>query len=119
MDWDTPKKIAGVLTASTVIVGAAWAFGDNTGYRPWLKLEQDNFTQKQFQLVMDQTQQNTRALTQFKFEELWALRKLGELTWDQKMAMCSYALTLNYTVVDDQNKEICSDDGTPILSYRN
>lgn len=111
------KNTAAAVTAIVALGGVAWGFGEATGYRPWLKLEQDKFTRSEFQLVMDQSQQNTRALTQFKFEELWGLRKLGELTWDQKMSLCSYALTLNYDVIDDENRAVCSDKGTPILTY--
>lgn len=115
--WNLPTKIAAAIAGSVAIVGAAWAFGDSTGYRPWFLFEQNDFTSKKFQLVMDQTQQNTRALAQFKFDELWGLRKYGELTWEQKMSMCSLAATLNYTVVDDQNRQICSNDGTPVLVF--
>lgn len=115
------KKIITLYALVGAIIGLggyAWAFGDSTGLRPWFKFEQDRFTQKEFQMVMDQNQQNTRALAQFKFDELWGLRKHGELTWEQKMSLCSIALTLNYTVVDDENRSICSDKGTPILTFQ-
>lgn len=114
---ETLKNTAAAVTALLTLGGIAWAFGETTGYRPWLKLEQDDFTSKQFHSVMDQTQQNTRALAQFKFDELWGLRTHGELTWEQKMSLCSLALTLNYTVVDNQNRQICSNEGTPVLVF--
>lgn len=118
LNTKTVLKAAALYTAMGILLGGVWTFGDKTGFRPWLKFEQNDFTTRDFQKVMDQTQQNTRALAQFKFDELWGLRKFGELTWEQKMSLCSLAVTLNYTVVDDQNRQICSDDGTPILSFQ-
>lgn len=111
------KQMAAAIVALTTIGGAAWAIGQTTGYRPWLLIEQNDFTKSQFQLVMDQTQQNTRILAQFKFDELWAKRKYSELTWEEKMSLCSIALSLSYTVVDEQNRLICSNDGTPVLVF--
>lgn len=116
--WTLPTKIVVFFTALATIVGAAWAFGDKTGYRPWLKLEQNEFTQKQFQTVMDQTQQNTLAIVKSQFDLLYGKKQFGELTWDEKMALCKNAQILNYTVVDDQNRQICSEDGTPVLTFK-
>lgn len=116
---ETQKIIttSALIAAVVTLGGFAWAIGDNTGYRPWLKREQSEFTDKQFKLVIDQTQQNTRALAQLKFDELWGLRKFGALTWDQKVNLCSLALTLNYTIVEEDGcRKICSDDGTPVLT---
>lgn len=116
---ETVKNVCAVLLSLVTLGGIAWAFGESTGYRPWLLKEQNDFTGKQFQVVMEQSQQNTRALVQFKFEELLGLMKLGGsgLTWDQKVSMCSYAYTLGYTVTDESAREICDKEGQPVVIF--
>lgn len=106
-------KAAAVYSALAVLVGAAWAFGDNTGYRPWLKLEQNEFTSRDFKLVMDQMEQNTLAITKQEFTYLEDKKEHGaELTWEEKRDFCKGAQILEYPV------EGCAKDGEPVLIER-
>lgn len=105
-------KAAAVYSAAAVLVGAAWAFGDTTGYRPWLKVEQNEFTANQFQLVMDKTQQNALANARQDFIYIEGKKDRGvELTWEEKRDFCTNARILEYPV------EGCNKDGEPIITF--
>jgi len=111
-------KIAATLTAGMTLAGAAWVFGDNTGYRPWLKREMQNFTANDFKLVMDQTQQNTLAIAKQEFDLLWGQRKFGALDFEQKITLCKDAQLLRYGVTDESGVPICTKEGEPILTFK-
>lgn len=105
-------KASALYSAFGVLFAGAWAFGDNTGYRPWLKLEQNEFTTKQFQLVMDQTQQNALANARQDFIYIEGKKDRGvELTWEEKRDLCTNARILEYPV------EGCNKDGEPIITF--
>lgn len=105
-------KAAALYSAMAVLVGAAWAFGDNTGYRPWLKLEQEDFTKSRFQLVMEQSQQNALANARQDFIYIEGKKDRGvELTWEEKRDFCTNALILGYPV------EGCDKEGDPIITF--
>lgn len=110
----TSATAAAIVSLGTL----AWAFGDNTGYRPWLKKEQNEFTQKQFQIVMDQTQQNTLAISKNKFDLLYAKQVFGELTFDEKVSLCKDAQILGYVVTDKDGGLMCTKEGEPIITFR-
>lgn len=97
----TILKTAAVYSALMVLVGGAWAFGDKTGYRPWLLGEQNKFTTEQFQLVMDQSQQNTQAVLSLEFWRLDDQRKLGNLDDEKFQKYCQIAQLLRYFKVPD------------------
>jgi len=111
-------KASALYTAMGVLLGGAWAFGDNTGYRPWLKKEMQEFTARDFQKVMDQTQQNTLAITKNEFDLLWGQRTHGELDFDAKVKLCTDAYILKYSVTDEEGNLICTAEGAPILTAR-
>ena len=117
MDWNLPTKIAAALTAFVTIGGFAWAFGDNTGYRPWLKKEMQEFTARDFKLVMDQTQQNTLAIAKSQFDTLWGKRQFNELNFDEKVSLCKNAQILQYNVTDNDGNLVCTKDGEPVLTF--
>lgn len=111
-------KAASVYSALAVLIGAAWAFGDNTGYRPWLKKEMQEFTARDFQMVMDQTQQNTLALAKSEFDRLWAQRKFGELSFEEKISLCKTAQILKYDLRTDDGSRECTEEGEPIFTFK-
>lgn len=112
-----PTKIAAFIAGVVAIVGAAWAFGDQTGYRPWLKREMQEFTNKDFRQIMDQTQQNTLAIEKGKFDLLYSKKQFSELTFDERIALCRSAAVLDYSVTNEEGEPICSEKGEPIVVF--
>ena len=114
IDSKSILKSAAVYGAVAALVTGAWAFGDNTGYRPWLKREQQEFTSKDFHLVMEQTQINTLAIAKQEFNLLEEkAQRGGELTYEEKRDLCKNAQILEYPVEGCQK-----DTGEPILVTR-
>lgn len=113
-----------ILTASAVmgalssLIFGAWAFGDKTGYRPWLKMEQDAFAASEFKLVMDQAEQNTLAMAKIQFDILWGKREFGGLNIEEKTSLCKAAQILNYTVRNATGDRECTEAGEPILTFQ-
>ena len=118
MDTTVITKFSATVTAVVALAGMGWAFGDKTGYRPWLKMEMQDFTAHDFKLVMDQTQQNTLALAKTQFDILWGQRKFGALDFEQKTSLCKAAQILNYAVTDEAGVPICNKDGQPIITFK-
>lgn len=117
MDTSKILTAAAVVGAIVTLGGFAWAFGESTGYRPWLKKEQDQFSKSQFQLVMEQTQQNTLSIEKGKFDILLDKRKYGELNFDEKVSLCKSAQILEYDVTDEGGRPICT-EGQPVIIFK-
>lgn len=111
----TTSKAVKLYAAVGAIVGLgsyAYAFGDVTGLRPWFKFEQDKFTQSDFQLVMDKTEQNTLANARQDFIYIEGKKDRGaELTWEEKRDFCTNALILGYPVAG------CNKAGEPVITF--
>lgn len=112
MDTSKVVTLYAVVGAIVGLGSYAYAFGDVTGMRPWFKFEQDRFTQSDFQLVMDKTEQNTLANARQDFIYIEGKKDRGvELTWEEKRDFCTNAKILEYPV------EGCSKDGDPIITF--
>lgn len=111
-------KWGAVVGALGVIGGAGWAFGDKTGFRPWLKMEQKAFTEQEFKLVMDQTEQNTLAMAKLQFDILWGKKQFGGLNFDEKVSLCKSAQILNYDIRTPDGSPECTADGEPIFTFQ-
>lgn len=109
---------AAVGGALSSLVFGAWAFGDKTGFRPWLKFEQDAFVSNDLKLVMDQTEQNTLAMAKIQFDILWGKKQFGGLNLDEKTSLCKAAQILSYTVRNPEGDRECTEDGEPILTFQ-
>lgn len=109
---------AAVVTALSSLIFGAWAFGDKTGYRPWLKLEQNAFVTNDIKKVMDQTEQNTLALAKIQFDILWGKREFGGLNFEEKVSLCKSAQILTYDVRNAKGEPECTQDGEPILTFQ-
>jgi len=118
MDFSPVTKVSATITALVTLGGLAWGFGDATGYRPWLKREQETFTANNFKLVMDQTQQNTLAIAKSQFDVLWGQRKFGALDFEQTTSLCKNAQILNYAVTDNTGALLCTKDGQPVITFK-
>ena len=118
MDTSILTKASASLTAVIALGGALWVFGDDTGYRPWLKKEMQDFTARDFKVVMDQTQQNTLAIAKNQFDILWGQRKFGALDFEQTTSLCKNAQILNYAVADNTGALICTKDGQPVITFK-
>ena len=118
VDTSILTKISAAATAIVALAGMGWAFGDKTGYRPWLKMEMQDFTSHDFKLVMDQTQQNTLAIAKNQFDILLGQKKFGVLTYEQSSSLCKTAQILNYVVTDDNGALLCTKDGQPIITFK-
>ncbi len=82
----------GAIVAAFVAVGtAAWSAGDYLRIRPVLKSE--------FELVMNQVQQNTQAVLRITFDNLTRKREYGGLTFDEQQNLCRIAAALEYVGV--------------------
>lgn len=104
---------AALATALVTLGGLAYAFGDSTGYRPIFKKEFIGFIQGEFQMAMDQTQQNTLAIARQEFVYIEGKKDRGaELTWEEKRDFCTNAKILEYPV------EGCTRDGEPIITFQ-
>lgn len=114
IDSKTILKYGAIYGAITAFMTGAWAFGDNTGYRPWLKKEMQEFTAKDFKLVMDQTQLNTLAIAKQEFDLLEEKAERGvDLSYEEKRDMCKNAQILDYPVQGCESKT-----GEPVLVVR-
>lgn len=109
---------AAVWGAAGSLIFGAWAFGDKTGYRPWLKLEQNAFINNDLKLVMDQTEQNTLALAKVQFDILWGKKQFGELAYEDKVSLCKSAQILQYDLRKEDGSPECSPNAEPILTFR-
>lgn len=116
---ETLKNVSAMLLSLVALGGIAWGFGETTGYRPWLLREQNEFTSKRFQLVMEQTQQNTLALSKSSFDILWGKREFGKdpLTFEEKVSLCKDAQILDYDVLNEEGMPECK-DGQPVLIFK-
>jgi len=85
-------KIAGIIGSLTVIGGTAWAVGEYTGVRPVIL--------KEFQVVMDQVQQNTNSINLARFLYLNAKREHATLTVEEAQERCQLAAALNWKSVE-------------------
>jgi hypothetical protein len=114
MDVSRIVTISSVFGAVVILAGFAWAFGDDSGYRPIIKREFERFLGVEFKLAMDQTEQNTLAIArqEFNYIEEKKLRG-GLLTYEEKRDFCKNAQILQYPV------EGCAlDTGEPIFTKR-
>ena len=118
MTYKDILKLSALITAVTVIGGAAWAFGDKTGFRPWLKFEQNEFTARDFKLVLDQTQQNTLAIAKSQFDTLYGKSQFNNLNFDEKISLCKNAQILQYNVTDDAGNLLCTETGEPVITFK-
>lgn len=108
-------KWGAVISALGIIGGAALAFGDKTGFRPWLKMEQDAFTSKEFKLVMDSVEALTYANAASEFGRLEERLKRGDkLSWEEKRDFCTNAQILSYPVEGSYGLT-CTKSGQPNL----
>jgi len=82
---------AAALAAIGGAAAGAWSVGGYLGVRPILKSE--------FEMVMQQVQQNTEAVLRIQFDNLMARRKYGELTFDEQQTLCQLAAALKYVNV--------------------
>ena len=118
MDTSILTKASATLAAVVSIGGALWVFGDDTGYRPWLKKEMNNFTAHDFKVVMDQTQLNSQLLAKFDYEKLTDPKRATPLTFEDKMAICKDVQILGYSVADAAGNQFCTKDGQPVITFK-
>lgn len=91
MDTAFIIKIAGVVTALSVIAGTAWAIGDYTELRPVVKRE--------FKMVQAQMESTNKAILLLQFSILDQKRQQGALTFLETQQYCSIARELGYVNV--------------------
>lgn len=96
IDTNTIIKTSAIYAALAVLLGGLWTAGEATGYRPWLKKEMQEFTQRDFQQVMEQSQQNTQSVLALEFWRLDDKRKLGNLDDENFQKYCQIAQLLKY-----------------------
>lgn len=118
IDGKSILTTAAVMGALSSFVFGAWAFGDKTGYRPWLKLEQDSFVANDLKLVMEQTEQNTLAMAKLQFDILWGKKQFGGLNFEEKVSLCKTAQILGYNLRASDGSPECTADGEPVFTFQ-
>lgn len=94
-------QAAGLVTAMTVLGGAAWQIGEVTQLRPALIKE----LKDGLKIAMDQTQINTLAIAKQEFDQIEGKIDHGaELTYEEKRDFCKNAQILDYPVLGCDSK---------------
>jgi hypothetical protein len=94
MDWQKIIAASAIAGAVVTLTGLAWAFGDDSGYRPIMKREFIGFISKDFKMAQDTTQQLIKSVQWLELENLEKLYLGGVLTDQEKQKRCLLAYQL-------------------------
>lgn len=96
-------RASALVGAVIMLAGVAWAFGDDSGYRPIIKREFVGFISKDFKMAQDTTQQLVKSVQWLELDNLEKLYKNGVLSDQEKQKRCLLAYQLQAFYVNDCN----------------